>query len=66
MTTRKQCPPYHIPTVDISLRRDYLSGKITVQDARLEFIRCGWFFGGESLEETYRRMKLLPDYTLCL
>ena len=55
-------PALDIPTVDYSLRRDYLAGKITVQEARLEFVRCGWFHGGESIEDTYRRMHLLPDY----
>mgnify|MGYP004626547889 FL=1 len=55
-------PAFYIPTVDNALRRDYLAGKITVQEARAAFIRCGRFHGGESVEDTYRKMHLLPDY----
>ena len=50
---------FDIPTVDKSLRRDFLAGAITIEQARDEFIHCGWFCGNESITTTYRR--LLPE-----
>ena len=52
---------FDIPPVDKSLRRDFLAGAITIEQARDEFIHCGWFCGNESITTTYRRLGLLPE-----
>jgi len=52
---------FDIPTVDKSLRRDLLSGAITIEQAREELIQYGWFLGGESTIDTYQRIGLLPE-----
>ena len=43
---------FDIPPVDKSLRRDFLAGAITIEQARDEFIHCGWFCGNESITTT--------------
>ncbi len=50
-----------IPTVDKSLRRDFLAGAITIEQARDELIQYGWFLGNESIATTYQRLGLLPE-----
>lgn len=52
---------FDIPTVDKSLRRDFLAGAITIEQAREELIQYGWFLGGESTTDTCQCIGLLPE-----
>lgn len=61
---RPRLPPdsrvFDIPTVDKSLRRDFLAGAITIEQARDELIRCGWL-NSAGIAAAYRTLGLLPE-----